>query len=97
MLSAAQLSTVADLRKTLSPSQRSVLLELDRCGRAYKANNGWKLGGMFRKASTVKPLVSQGFAREDFRDGKHLLVLTYPGRAAIAMLQPPSPALPLQD
>lgn len=88
MFSRAQAPIVADPRKSLTASQISVLRELDRCGRAFKAPNGWKLGGDFRKAATIRPLVSQGLAREDYRHGKHMLVLTYVGRSAVAMLSP---------
>lgn len=88
MFSAAQTQSVVDPRKSLTASQVSVLRELDRCGRAFKARNGWKLGGMFRKTATIRPLVSNGLAREDFVGGKHALVLTYAGRCAVAMLSP---------
>lgn len=93
MFSAAHTQSVVDPRKSLTASQVSVLRELDRCGRAFKARNGWKLGGMFRRTATIRPLVSQGLAREDFKDAKHVLVLTYAGRCAVAMLSP-APAAP---
>lgn len=88
MFTLAQASTVADPRKSLTASQIDVLRQLDRFGRAYKARNGWKLGGDFRKTATTRPLIAQGLAREDFKDGKHVLVLTYAGRTAVAMLTP---------
>lgn len=88
MFSPAQSTVVADPRKALTPSQISVLRELDRLGRAYKVRNGWKLGGNFRKATTIAPLTRLDLAREDFKDGKHVLVLTYAGRNAVAMLDP---------
>lgn len=75
-------------RKTLTPSQLSVLRDLDRLGRAFKVRNGWKLGGYFRKSSTCAALVRHDLAREDFKDGKHVLVPTYAGRTALAMLTP---------
>lgn len=91
MYSAAQAPVVADLRKSVTPSQLSVLRDLDRLGRAYKVRNGWKLGGDFRKATTIAPLTRLGLTREDFKDGKHVLVLTYVARSALALLSP-SPA-----
>ncbi len=89
MFSAAQSPIVAAPRKTLTASQLDVLREIDRLGRAYKARNGWMLGGRFRKAATCAALVRLGLAREEFRNGKHLLVLTYAGRAAVAPAAPP--------
>jgi hypothetical protein len=88
MFSAAQTAIVTRPRKAFTPSQISVMRDLDRLGRAYKVRNGWKLGGDFRKASTIAPLVLQGVAQEQFKDGKHVLMLTYAGRTAVAMLSP---------
>jgi hypothetical protein len=81
---------VVDPRKFLTPSQIDVLRDLERFGRATKARNGWHLGGVFRKATTIKPLTTHGLAREDFRDGRHVLVLTYAGITALARLTSPS-------
>lgn len=89
MFSPAQSAIVADPRNILTASQLSVLADLDRLGRAYKVRNGWKLGGFFRKSTTIAPLIRLGIAREDFKDGKHILVLTYAGRSAMALLTPP--------
>jgi len=88
MFSPAQSAVVADPRKALTPSQIDVLRALDRFGRAFKVRNGWKLGGDFRKATTIAPLTRLGIAREDFKDGKHILVLTYAGRNTVALLDP---------
>lgn len=75
------MSTVAP---KLTGSHIAILADLDRYGHGHKVRNGWKLGGFFRKAKTVWPLVALGLAQERFLMGKHELLLTQAGHAELA-------------
>lgn len=71
---------VLDPRGELSPSQIAIVRELDHASVAYKVRNGWRLGGFFRRASTMRALTTRDLVREDFAGGRHVARLTAAGR-----------------
>lgn len=87
MTGLARNPAAADAVRHLSPSQRDVLRTLDLYKAAHRAGPGWRLAGNFRKARTLKPLITLGLAEESFEHGRHRLMLTPRGREAAAMLR----------
>lgn len=87
MIALAKNPAVLDPRAALTKGQIEMLRRLDIHG-AGKVRGGWKCGGHYHRAATLRPLLALDLLREEFRNGRHRLALTYAGRMVVDRLAP---------